>query len=132
MMDALIGRALVTVERLGWHQAGGSVDLGVGPVHLVFEGGRGILLEGRSDWSLELTETHPGDRSWWDGYDYDWNGSRWALRDASGESPFAPVIHRRLSALEPLRNEVDEVTGLGLDFDGRALTLRTWEGEVTT
>ena len=35
----------------------GGSEPGVGPVHLVFDRGRGIFLAGRSDWSLELTET---------------------------------------------------------------------------
>ncbi|WP_067697432.1 hypothetical protein [Actinoplanes awajinensis] len=131
-MDALIGRKLVRVERLAWHYAGGVAKANVGPVHLVFEGDRGILLAGRADWSLEVVETCAVDRSWLDDYDYDWDGSRWLLRDASSEPPFASLMTRRLRALQPMHNEIDEVTGLELDFDGQALTLATWEGEITT
>lgn len=131
-MDALIGRKLVKVERLGWHQAGDLDDVSVGPVHLVFEGEQGLLLAARSDWSLDLTETCTADRTWLNAYDYDWYGSRWVLRDASSEPPFASVMARHLRALQPVLNQVNEVTGLELSFDGQALTLETWEGEVTT
>lgn len=131
-MDTLIGRKLVKVERLGWYQAGDLDDLSVGPVHLVFEGGHGIFLAGRSDWSLEFVETAPGDSAWLDAYDYDWSGSRWRLRDASSESPFAAVIAKPLFELERVRNQVDEVIGLNLNFQGQTLGLQTWEGEVTT
>ena len=131
-MDALIGRKLLKVERLGWHQDGALDDRSVGPVHLVFEGDLGLFLAGRSDWSLQVVETHPGDRAWLDAYDYDWYGSRWMLRDASDEVPFASMLAKRLIAVEPMLNQVDELIGLELDFDGDALTLKTWEGEVAT
>ena len=131
-MDALIGRMLVKVERLGWHQAGDLDDVSVGPVHLLFEGERGLLLAGRTDWSLNLTETCTADRTWLDAYDYDWYGSRWVLRDASSEPPFAPVIAKPLRAVQPVLNQVNEVTGLELSFAGHVLTLETREGEVTT
>ena len=70
-MDALIGRKLVKVERLGWCQAGVPDDFSVGPVHLVFEGGQGMFLAGRSDWSLDLVETCPEDHAWLDTYDWE-------------------------------------------------------------
>jgi hypothetical protein len=131
-MDTLIGRELVKVERLGWYQAGQLDDLNAGPVHLVLEGGHGIFLAGMSDWSLELVETGPADGAWLEAYNYDCSGSRWLLRDASSESPFAAVIAKPLFELEPMRNEVDEVIGLNLNFGGQTLTLQTWEGEATT
>ncbi|GIF26631.1 hypothetical protein BJ973_001076 [Actinoplanes tereljensis] len=131
-MDALVGRKLVKAERLGWCLAGKPDDLSAGPVHLVFEGGQGILLDGQSDWSLKLMETYPEDRTWLDAYDYDWEGARWLLRDASSEPPFAAVMARHLVALEPTYNEVNEMTGLSLNFDGHPLTLKTREGEVVT
>jgi hypothetical protein len=53
-------------------------------------------------------------------------------RDASTEPPFASVVARPLGELEPIRNEVNEVIGLRLDFDGQILTLKTWQGEVKT
>jgi hypothetical protein len=131
-MDTLIGRKLVKVERLGWHQDGEPDDVSVGPVHLVFEGDRGIFFAGRSDWTLELMETDPGDRAWLNAYKYDWYGSRWTLRDASNEAPFASMVAQRLLALEPVRDQVGDVIGLNLAFDGHTLVLKTWEGEVTT
>lgn len=130
--SALIGRGLVKVERLGWCESGALAERAVGPVHLVFDGGRGLFVSGRSDWSLEVVETAPGDSAWLTAYDYDWHGSRWVLRDASGEAPFAAVIAERLAALEPVRDEVGEVVGLDLGFGGRTVTLRMSEGEVTT
>jgi hypothetical protein len=45
-MNGPIGRKLVKVVRLAWHPTG---DLTEGPVHLVFDDGRGLLLEGRND-----------------------------------------------------------------------------------
>ncbi|XVV10811.1 hypothetical protein ACQP2X_39115 [Actinoplanes sp. CA-131856] len=131
-MDTLIGRKLVKVERLGWHQAGELDDPSVGPIHLVFEGCHGIFFSGASDWSLEVVETAPGSTGWLDAYDYVWDGSRWSLRDASVEAPFAAVIGEPLAGGESIRNEVDEVIGLHLTFGGKVLTLKTWEGEVKT
>lgn len=125
---ALIGRTLVRVERLGWP----GHDPGVGPVHLVFDDGRGLLLEARSDWSLEQVATGPADRTWLDTSDYEWEGARWSLRDASAEPPFAAVIGLALVSLAPVHNEVGEVTGLHLDLGGHRLSIATWEGEVTT
>ncbi|MEU7844140.1 hypothetical protein AB0B39_24610 [Micromonospora sp. NPDC049114] len=61
---------------------------------------------------------------------YDYDGGRWLSRDASAEPPFASVITRPLAHLKEIRNEVNEVTGLRLDFDGQMLTLKTWQGEI--
>ncbi|MEU7867371.1 hypothetical protein [Dactylosporangium sp. NPDC049140] len=131
-MDAMIGRKLVKVVRLAWHWAAEPDDLSVGPVHLVFSDGRGLLLAGRSDWTLNLVGTDPGDDRWLDPYDYDHDGGRWLPRDASTEPPFASVSARPLTELASIRNEVNEVIGLRLDFDGQILTLKTWQGEVKT
>jgi hypothetical protein len=131
-MDALVGRRLVKVVRLTWHWPGEPDEPNVGPVQLVFDDGRGLLLDGRSDWTLVLAETDPGDDGWRDPYDYDYDGGRWLSRDASAEPPFASVIARPLAHLEQLRNEVNEVIGLRLDFDGQMLTLETWQGEIKT
>lgn len=73
-----------------------------------------------------------GDEGWLSAYDYDYLGGRWIARDASTEPPFASVIALPLVDWAPTFNAVDEVVGLKLDFDGQQLTLRTWEGEVTT
>lgn len=59
-MDALISHRLAKVTRLAWHQPGDPTDFKVGPVHLVFDDGRGLLLAGRSDWTLEFIQTEPG------------------------------------------------------------------------
>jgi hypothetical protein len=129
-VDALIGRRLAKVMRLAWHWPGEPDDLSVGPVHLVFDDGRGLFLSGRTDWSLEVVETDPNDDTWLATYDYDYDGGRWVPRDASTESPFVAVIARSLTGLESVRNEVQEVFGLRLDFDGQVLMLTTWEGEI--
>jgi hypothetical protein len=50
LMDALIGCKLLRVIRLAWHPASDPSNLNVGPVHLVFDDCRGLLLAGRSDW----------------------------------------------------------------------------------
>jgi hypothetical protein len=118
-MDALIGRRLVKVVRLAWHWADEPNDPSVGPVQLVFDDGPGFLLAGRSDWTLKLVENYPDDDSWLAPYDYDYDGGRWLSRDASTEPPFASVIARPLAELGPIRNEVNEVIGLRLDFDGQ-------------
>ncbi|MFF5234947.1 hypothetical protein [Dactylosporangium sp. NPDC000521] len=120
------------IVRLAWHWPGDPVEVNVGPVKLVFDDGRGLVLEGRSDWALRLTETSAGDDGWRDRYDYDYDGGRWLPRDASAEPPFASVMSRTLTHLELLRDEFDEPTGLSLDLDGRPLTLKLWEGEITT
>ena len=127
----LIGRQLVKVVRLAWRQAGEPDDLTVGLVHLVFDDGRGLLLAGRSDWTLKIVETHPGDDSWLTDYDYDYDGGRWLSRDASNELPFASVIGGSLVGLASIPNECDEVVGLMLEFVGQTLALRMWQGEVT-
>ncbi|MGC1211712.1 MAG: hypothetical protein WA890_10685 [Micromonospora sp.] len=131
-MDALISHRLAKVTRLAWHQPGDPTDFKVGPVHLVFDDGRGLLLAGRSDWSLEFIQTEQGDEGWLSAYDYDYLGGRWIARDASTEPPFASVIALPLVDWAPTFNAVNEVVGLKLHFDGQQLTLRTWEGEVTT
>ncbi|MGA3562194.1 hypothetical protein [Melissospora conviva] len=131
-MDALISHRLAKVTRLAWDQPGDPSDFNAGPVHLVFDDGRGLLLDGRSDWTLEFIQTEPGDEKWLSVYDYDYLGGRWIARDASTEPPFASVIALPLVDWAPTFNAVGEVVGLRLDFHGQQLTLRTWEGEVTT
>ncbi|GAB3982302.1 hypothetical protein V1634_26955 [Plantactinospora veratri] len=66
--------------------------------------GRGLLFDGRSDWSLTIVPTAPGDEGWRSAYDYD--GGRWVGRDASGEEPFASVIAGVLSGWNPEHDEV--------------------------
>jgi hypothetical protein len=131
-MSALIGRRLVKVVRLAWHPLGRPARLNAGPALLVFDDGRAVLLDGDCDWTLEVTHTAFDDTRWFERYDYDWDGSRWLSRDASAEPPFASVMARRLSAVEPLYDDVDQLMGVKLDFEHQVLTLRTWQGEIET
>ena len=140
--DALRGHQLVKVARLAWSDVAWSdfalsnkvrpCDLSVGPVQLVFEDGRGIVVSGRSDWSLDLVETQANDEDWLAVYDYDDNGASWVLRDASSEQPFATVLGRTLGDWELIRNEIGEAVGMTMDFDGSSLVLKTWGGEIKT
>ncbi|MET8835095.1 hypothetical protein ABZV78_14430 [Micromonospora sp. NPDC004540] len=135
LVEALVGHRLASVTRLAWHQPGEPVELvksNVGPVHLVFDGGRGLLVDGRSDWTLRCTETAPGDEAWLATYDYDWDGARWLPRDASAEAPFGAVIGKSLTDWAPVLNEVNELVGIELEFEGERVNLRLWEGELTT
>jgi hypothetical protein len=129
-MDILIGCRLAAVTRLAWHWPGDPVDLTTGPVHLVVDDGRGLLFDGRSDWSLTIVPTAPGDESWRSAYDYDFDGGRWAGRDASGEEPFASVIAGVLSGWDPERDEAGQLVGGTLQVGGRAVRLGLWQGEV--
>jgi hypothetical protein len=131
-MDELIGHRLAKVTRLAWYQPGEPTDLKAGPVHLVFDDGRSLLLAGRNDCALECVQTAPGDDGWLSAYDSESDGGRWIARDASTEPPFAPVVALPLVGWASTLNEVDEVVGIELNFGGQQLRLRTWEGEVTT
>ena len=111
-MDELVGRKLVKVVRLAWYQDGDPSDLSQGPVHLLFQDGQGLLLDSRSDWTLEFAETGPGETGWLSTYDYDFNGGRWVARDASNEQPFAALIGLHLQGYVPTFTAVDEVIGL--------------------
>ncbi|MEV6350794.1 hypothetical protein [Actinoplanes sp. NPDC051851] len=129
-MDMLIGCRLAAVTRLAWYRPGDPVDLATGPVHLVVDDGRGLLFDGRSDWSLAIVPTAPGDESWRSAYDYGFDGGRWAGRDASGEDPFASVIARVLSGWDPERDEAGQLVGGTLYVGDRAVRLSLWQGEV--
>jgi hypothetical protein len=128
--DALRGHQLVKVTRLAWLDRTEPSDLSVGPAHLVFDDGRGLVFSSRSDWSLDLVQTQPNDEGWLVPYDYDYDGSRWVLRDASSEQPFATVIGRALVDWELILNEMDEAVGATIDFEGSSLVLEVWEGEI--
>ena len=84
------------------------------------------------DLLYDLVDTLPGDDAWLATYDNDFDGGRWLLRDASAERPFVSVVARRLVELQPILNDVDEVFGVRLEFDGHTLALRMWQGEITT
>lgn len=47
-------------------------------------------------------------------------------------SPFADAMGASLTDWQPLYNEVQEVVGLRLWFDGREVPIIVQEGEVTT
>lgn len=98
----------------------------------MFDSGHGLILAGKSDWTLDLRITPPGDDSWLGTYDYEFEGARWQLRDASGEDPFAAAMNARLSDWEPISNEAPEVVGLRLSFGEIELWLNLLEGEITT
>ena len=132
-MDGLTGRTLTKVTRLAWTSPGELPQLNVGPVHLLFNDGQGCGIASNCDWTLGWAFTrHEDDSHWLTTYDYDFDGARWASRDASAEQPFINVIGKALDAWKPLFNEVNEVVGLDLTFGGTHVTLRTWEGELTT
>ncbi|MFG1990936.1 hypothetical protein ACGFJ7_13270 [Actinoplanes sp. NPDC048988] len=78
-----------------------------------------------------LSESRPASTGSWSG-GFAREQTRWSLRDASGEAPFAAVIGRPLVVVEPTRNDVEEVIGLHLALGGRIITLQTWQGEMRT
>jgi hypothetical protein len=129
-VDSLVGRTLVAVERLSWTETDGSANLRVGPIHLRFGGGRGAFVSGETDWSLGVGHTRSGNDSWLVPYQYDVDGSRWVLRDATEEQPFQGFRGARLKSCESVRNERGEQVGVIFDFDVGTLSLRLDEGEV--
>lgn len=129
-VDSLVGRRLVAVERLSWTASDGSADQRVGPVHLHFDGGRGALLSGESDWTLGVRATRSGDESWLVPYAYEIDGCRWVPREATDEPPFAGLRGAPLTSAESIRDEVGELIGMSLEFDRGTVVLRLTEGEV--
>jgi hypothetical protein len=127
-----IGRRLRAVERLMWIQIDGSSDPRVGPAHLHFDGGVGLFLSGATDWCLDVDLTRAGDESWLVPFDYADPAGRWTIRDASGEQPFRAVLGRLLGGCGAIRNEVGEVVGLNLAFEGNTIELRVHQGELRT
>jgi hypothetical protein len=131
-VDALVGRALVAVERLSWTDADGSSDPRVGPVHIHFTGGRGAFLSGETDFTLGVLHTRTGDESWLVPYHYEIEGCRWVIRDATDEPPFEGFRGARLESVASVRNEMGEQVGMTLEFDLGTISLRLAEGEVAT
>lgn len=132
MLDEVVGRRLRGVERMAWYPADGSLpNFAVGSVHLWFEGGSGVHLDGKSDWTLEWSISAPGNDSWMSQYLYDFHG-RWVLRDATWEEPFTGLAGRLLTSTTPLWNEMDEIVGMTLTFETRNVSIRLWEGEIDT
>lgn len=122
-MDMLIGCRLAAVTRLAWHRLGDPIDLTIGLVHLVVDDGRGLLFDGRSDWSLTIVPTIPGDESWLSAYDNDIDDGRWCGRDASVEQPFASVIAGVLSGWDPEYDQASQLVGGTLHVGDGALRL---------
>lgn len=132
MLDEVMGRRLRAVERFAWRSDDGSPSTPeVGSVHMWFEGGRGVHVDGGSDWTLRCSVTEPGDDGWIGTYLYD-NGGRWVIRAATDEQPFADLAGSRLTSVAARLNEVGEVVGLDLNFEGRNVSLSLHEGEITT
>lgn len=111
MLDEVVGRRLRAVERFAWQSDRGSpTNPEVGSVHMWFEGGRGVHLDGASDWTLRGSVTEPGDDGWIGQYLYD-HGGRWVVREATEEQAFV---------------------GLTLHFEGREVSPRLHEVEINT
>lgn len=132
MLDEVMGRRLRAVERFAWQSDDGSPSTPeVGSVHLWFEGGRGVHVDGGSDWTLRCSLTEPGDDGWI-GQHLQNNGGRWIMQAATDEQPFADVAGSRPTSATPRLNEFDEVVGLDLDFEGRKVSLTLHEGDIST
>lgn len=128
---AAAGQRLRAVERLAWTDPDGFSDPRVGPAHLHFDG-VGVFLSGATDWCLDVDVTRAGDESWLMAYDYVDPAGRWTLRDASSEDPFSGLVGRRLDSCAAIRNEVGELVGLALTFNGQSIDLCVHEGELQT
>ena len=127
-----MGSRLRAIERFAWHADDGSPpQREVDSAHLWFEDGRGVHLDAKSDWSLAWSVSEPGDDTWLGSYAYKFHG-RWVIRDASSEAPFAPVVGMRLTEATPLFNEVHEMVGVVLNFEGTIVSFSTWCGEIST
>ena len=132
MLEELVGRRLRAVERLAWHPDDTeSVELNVGPVHLWFDDGRSVHITGAGDFTLRWELFERGDDGWLGRYDYHFGG-RWVVRDSTQEEPFVGLVGNLLNAATPEFNEVNEVTGMTLDFHQRKLGLMLVNGEITT
>jgi hypothetical protein len=130
-VDELIGSRLTSVARLAWVQEGEPTDTQVGPACLVFDESRGLVLTGKSGWTLKLLVVPANAHDWLGAYDYDFEGGRWVSRDASDEEPFAGLIGAVLNQWLPILNEMGELVGLDLSFGRGRLELRLFEGELT-
>jgi len=132
VVEELLSHRLVAVERLSWEPVGISGRREVGPVRLVFDNGYSLVLSGSTAWTLNMRVTSPGDDSWLNTYGYDLGDGRWVMRDAGAEGPFAHAMGVTLTDWQAVHNEVQEIVGLRLSFDGREVPLVVREGEVTT
>ncbi len=128
-MDGVIGLRLLGVTRLAWCQSGSCEDPSSGPTRLAFEPERVVVLNGRSDWSLEWAEPSAGD-DWERSYRYEVDDATWTSRDASTEDPFDQAIGQPLVSWKPELDEVGDLVGLSLTFPDTVVSLRMWNGEV--
>src|SRR6478609_5974134 len=60
VVEELLSRRLVAVERLSWEPVGISGRREVGPVRLVFDNGYSLVLSGSTAWTLNMRVTSPG------------------------------------------------------------------------
>ena len=86
MLDEVAGRRLRVVERMAWYPEDSSPpNFAVGSVHMWFDGGRGVHLDSKSDWTLGWSISAPGDDGWISRYLYDFHG-RWVFERPLGRS----------------------------------------------
>jgi hypothetical protein len=132
MVEELLGRSLAAAERLSWLTQDEEGQRDRGPVRLVFDTGHALVVSGTTSWTIDTRITESGDDSWLDIVNYDIEGGRWVLRDASSERPFADAVGTRLTAWQPVFNEVQEVVGVCLAFGDVEVPLVLSGGEVAT
>ncbi|WP_125569087.1 hypothetical protein [Nocardioides baekrokdamisoli] len=127
----LYGQKLTSIERWAFIPADGVANLGVGPAHLIFESGAGLLIEGSADWTLILQQTASGDTSWRP-FSGDVGTGQHIARDATNEQPFASFVGQMFTAMSSIVDERADRIGVDLSFGSDRLKLRLWEGELTT
>ncbi|MGW6128642.1 hypothetical protein ACWFNE_01320 [Cellulomonas sp. NPDC055163] len=125
----LYGGVLVGVARLAWHEAGGTPDPTVGPLHLELAQDGGLVVDTRSDWTVGWSRTSGGD-AWVAPYRYDVDGSRWVLRDASAEPAFRAFVGSRVVGVGLLRDAVGQLVGLDVTFPAGRLRARMRAGDL--
>jgi len=132
VIEELLNHRLVLLRDCRGSPSASQAAARLGPVRMVFDNGCGLALTGSTAWTLDMRVTSPGDDSWLNTYDYDLGDGRWVLRDAGAEDPFAEAMGATLTDWHAVHNEVQEVGGLRLSFDGCEMSLMVREGEVTT
>jgi hypothetical protein len=132
MLDEVMRRRLRVVKRFAWQPEDGPPSSPeVGSVHMWFEGGRAVHLDGAADWTLRWCITEPGDDEWMSRYTYDFHG-RWVLRESTDEEPFLGLVGSLLTSATPEFDEVNDVVGVTLVFENREVALHLREGEINT
>lgn len=133
LIDELVGRDLVAVERLTWTGAADSpADRRTGPVHLRFDNGQGVLLSGGADKRLSLRPTTGSDESWLAPYAEGLAAGTWVRWAADDEPPFDEVLGDTLTAIERVPDQAGEAAGVVLRFDDVAIIIDMDHGEVRT